>query len=216
MSNKSTRNATRQQHAETQRGKANIDWITDDLAAGGDFAFNPAVAQLQLADLLAQNVGMVIDCRQEADDFDVWMDHPEVAYYWLPTDDSIGWHIPQEHFDKAVEAARQAKSEGRKVLAHCHMGVNRGPSTAFAILLDRGMEPEAAFDLIRSKRPRAGISYAEDALVAHMRRQSGQVNWSRVDAFSEHVDKRMSPTVRASIAHTIRAHHSADALERAS
>jgi dual specificity phosphatase 3 len=51
-----------------------------------------------------------------------------------------------------------------QVLTHCHMGINRGPSMAFAILLATGMEPVEALDAIHSARPIAAISYAHDAL----------------------------------------------------
>jgi dual specificity phosphatase 3 len=44
------------------------------------------------------------------------------------------------------------------------MGVNRGPSMAFAILLATGMEPVAALTAIRRARPMSAISYAGDAL----------------------------------------------------
>lgn len=52
----------------------------------------------------------------------------------------------------------------RKVVVHCHMGVNSGPSMAYAILLSRGYGPVEALDLIRSARPIAAILYAADAL----------------------------------------------------
>jgi len=44
------------------------------------------------------------------------------------------------------------------------MGINRGPSMGFAILLATGMEPVAALTAIRRVRPIAAISYAGDAL----------------------------------------------------
>jgi len=50
------------------------------------------------------------------------------------------------------------------VLVHCHMGVNRGPSMAFAILLGLGHDPVEALRAIRSARPIAAILYAEDAI----------------------------------------------------
>ena len=51
-----------------------------------------------------------------------------------------------------------------QVLAHCHMGINRGPSMAYAILLATGMEPVAALTAIREARPIAAIAYDGDAL----------------------------------------------------
>lgn len=190
----------------TTTAHANIDWLTDDLATGGDFSYHAHVAQAQLEDLIAQHVGCVIDCRMEADDFDTWADVPEVRYHWLPTNDANGWHIPDEHFDAAVRIARRAQRDGKPVLAHCHMGINRGPSTAFAILLDRGMGAIEAFDLIRTKRPRAMVAYAVDALMAHQTREDGQVDWDEVNTFSAHYEAEISK-VRKGIQHIMRSEH---------
>ena len=52
----------------------------------------------------------------------------------------------------------------RKVIVHCHMGVNRGPSLAFAAMLALGHEPTEALAAIRAQRPIAAVLYAEDAL----------------------------------------------------
>lgn len=194
--------------------KGNISWINDTLACGGDFSYTPERALAQLDDLLQQDVGYVIDCRQEADDFEAWMPVDGVQYHWLPSEDRIGYHMPPQHFDRAVAIARRAEAEGRKVFVHCHMGVNRGPSTAFAILLDRGMDPVAAFDLIRERRPQAGISYAEDALVAHLDRQGAQVDWGTLDTFIAHYEAVMTPEVQEGIQHKIRQHHQRDRAER--
>jgi hypothetical protein len=56
-----------------------------------------------------------------------------------------------------------------KVLAHCHMGSNRGPSIAYSLLLDLGVDPIEAFDMIRQVRPIAYMGYVEDALDHHLR-----------------------------------------------
>lgn len=196
---------------------ANITWLTDDLATGGDFSQLPYKAAEQLHDLLTMDVGTVIDCRAEMHDYRTWKHHDEVEYHWLPTDDAYGWTIPAEHFDRAVYIARQARDDGRKVFAHCHMGVNRGPSTAMAILLDRGYSAAEAFDLIRDKRPIARVDYAEDAIRAHYER----LGWSKshvtrkVNEFTKHAGEVWTPEARAMINHTIRQHHQNDANERA-
>lgn len=192
---------------------ANITWLMETLATGGDFSYSVTRAGAQLNDLMQQGVGCVIDCRMEADDFDTWM-QTDVEYHWLPIDDIAGAHIPAGHFDRAVAIARRAEREGRKVFVHCHMGINRGPSTAFAIMLDRGCDPIKAFDWIRSVRPQAGIAFAEDALWAHLERQGGQVDWSVLDSFVEHRDAVMTPQEQAKIQHKIRQHHELDREER--
>ena len=50
------------------------------------------------------------------------------------------------------------------VLTHCHMGVNRGPSLGFAVLLGLGLEPVEALRAIQAARPIAYAYYAEDAV----------------------------------------------------
>ena len=47
---------------------------------------------------------------------------------------------------------------------HCHSGINRGPSAAFAVLLSIGWDPVEAIELIRTQHPIATVSYAENAL----------------------------------------------------
>src|SRR6476469_9722736 len=47
------------------------------------------------------------------------------------------------------------------VLTHCHMGVNRGPSLGFAVLLGLGLEPVEALQAIQAARPIAYAYYAE-------------------------------------------------------
>ena len=51
-------------------------------------------------------------------------------------------------------------------MVHCHMGVNRGPSMALAMLLDEGWDVVDALNAIRDARPIAGVIYAKDAVRA--------------------------------------------------
>lgn len=50
-----------------------------------------------------------------------------------------------------------------RLLVHCAMGSNRGPSGAFAILMMLGWAPDDALRSIQTQRPYAQIQYAEDA-----------------------------------------------------
>jgi protein-tyrosine phosphatase len=59
-----------------------------------------------------------------------------------------------------VFAETAFESPNGKLLVHCAMGINRGPSMAFRILLELGWEPLAALEAIRSARPIADIGYA--------------------------------------------------------
>ena len=63
-----------------------------------------------------------------------------------------------------------AKDSSAVVVARCHMGINRGPSMAYAILLASGWDSIEAIDHIRGSRPVAAVGCAEDALDWHLRR----------------------------------------------
>ncbi|MFM7225394.1 MAG: hypothetical protein ACKO1Y_08215, partial [Actinomycetota bacterium] len=54
-----------------------------------------------------------------------------------------------------------------------HMGVNRGPSMAFRLLLEQGWDPIAALEAIREARPIANVAYAESAMRHFHRRNPG-------------------------------------------
>lgn len=149
--------------------KANISWITPILATGGDLSPHEDEAEAQIHDILASGVGSIIDLRIEASDEWVW-EAAGVPYRNLGTNDAKGHKVPAELFDEVVRIAREDDKHGRKTLVHCHMGVNRGPSAAFAILLDRGVMPVHAYKEILKARPIVGLAYAKDALEAHIER----------------------------------------------
>ena len=74
-------------------------------------------------------------------------------------------------FDSGVTFAREAlDAPGNVLLAHCALGQARGPSMAYAVLLDKGYEPGEALLLITQARPEAKASYAEHALDWHLNR----------------------------------------------
>ena len=79
--------------------------------------------------------------------------------------------MPDSWFDATTSFALDRINAGSTVLAHCHMGINRGPSTAYAILLTLGWDPVDAVDHIRAVRPIAAVFYAEDAVRWASRRQ---------------------------------------------
>lgn len=195
---------------------ANITWLTSNIATGGDLSHIPEYATEQVVDLLNQGVDVIIDCRAEWSDFGVWEDTP-VEYHWLPTDDFRGHVVGAEHFKNAIDIAAGAFMQNKKVFVHCHMGVNRGPSTAMAILMVfRGLSAERAFDLIRKKRPIAGIAYAEEAAVAAWQDHgfSEEEIVPMRENFLRHVDMVYSREEREKVQHAIRQHHERDSHER--
>lgn len=144
---------------------ANVSELTPRLLVGGDIDLYVAdVAVRQLAELVMAGLTHVVDCRLELDDAELWGQFSGIDYFWHPVDDA-GQVIPAEWFDLGVEHILAALDQPDSlVLVHCHMGINRGPSLAYAALLALGADPVEAIDLIRTCRPVANVWYAEDAL----------------------------------------------------
>lgn len=149
----------------------NLDFITTNLATGGDLPEDERNARRVLREWQRLGITHVIDNRLEWTDEDFiaeWA--PEIRYMDNGIDDH-GGAMPGEWFDQGVAFARAAHQDpGAKVLVHCHMGINRGPSLAYAIMLADGWDPIEAITAIRSVRPIAAVLYAEDALAWHHRR----------------------------------------------
>lgn len=152
-------------------GKANAHWVTDFLAVGGDLdAYDVALAVQQAVDLVDAGVTHVLDVREEADDAQLWSLFPQVTYHWDGIDDA-GQEVPDEWWERVFSWSMTALAQpGAKLLTHCHMGINRGPSVAYGLLLGLGWDPVTAIDTIRTARPEAHCWYAEDALRWRLRR----------------------------------------------
>ena len=154
-----------------------IGEVTDGLFVGGDLPEDQDRARRHLDDWMTDGVTHILDVREEWSDEELVAAHADhVGYTHLGTHDDGGDQDPA-WFDAGVAAARDAAgSDDIGLLVHCHMGINRGPSMAFAILLDRGWEPSPALDAIREARPIAAISYAEDAVRWYSDRQDASSN----------------------------------------
>jgi dual specificity phosphatase 3 len=159
-------------HAQPDRPANPQGWwrvpcqVTDRVYISGDLdTFRPERGAAQLQEWLELGVTDIIDVRNEWNDATyVAKLAPAVRYHHFGTDDLDNGQ-PAEWFAKGVSAALEALQDPqRRVMVHCHMGVNRGPSMAFAILLALGMAPVEALDAVRASRPIAGIIYAVDAL----------------------------------------------------
>lgn len=148
---------------------ANADFVTATLAVGGDLAPDTDKAVGQALELIDAGVTHVLDVRHEWNDADVWDHLPQVTYRWDGIDDA-GQRVPAAWFEDITGWAVDAITAGGVVLTHCHMGINRGPSAGYAILLRLGWDPVDALTAIRTARPIAGIAYAEDALAWHLTR----------------------------------------------
>ncbi len=146
---------------------ANAHFVTARVAVGGDLDPDPARAVDQMADLTRRGgVTHVLDVRVEADDEQLWAE-AGIGYRWDGIDDA-GQKVPVAWFDGVVAWALEVLEDpDHRLLAHCHMGINRGPSAGYAVLLGLGWDPVAAIDAIRRVRPVANVWYAEDALRWH-------------------------------------------------
>lgn len=149
---------------------ANAHFVTPFLAVGGDLAYDDDIAVRQSVELVVDGgVTHILDVRQEADDSDWWASVKEVDYLWAGIDDA-GQRLPVAWFERIVGWATDAIAAGGVVLTHCHMGINRGPSAGYAVLLALGWDPVDALAAIRAARPIANTWYAEDALAWHLDR----------------------------------------------
>jgi hypothetical protein len=147
---------------------ADAAFVTPHLLVGGDLdTTDNELASRQLAELLEAGVTHLVDARIEWSD-EQWVAEaaPALGYLHHGMDDA-GQRVPAVWFDVGVDFTLDAIEQGGTVLTHCHMGINRGPSLGFAVLLAQGWDPVEALDAIRSARPIAWVAYAEDALRWH-------------------------------------------------
>lgn len=147
---------------------ANAHFVTDRVAIGGDLdMYDNELLVAQVMELKTAGITHVLDVRQEWDDAVIWADVPGVTYRWDGIDDA-GQQVPASWFDGIVTWSLSALQDpDAKLLTHCHMGINRGPSAGYAVLLALGWDPIDALDAIRGARPIAYVAYAEDALRWH-------------------------------------------------
>ena len=152
---------------------ANLHFVTPQLAVGGDLdSHDDTLALLQLLELTHLGVTHVVDARLEwSDERLVARRAPEIAYLHHGMDDA-GQQVPASWFETAVSWIENAYAADPHavVLTHCHMGINRGPSLAYAVLLAQGLEPIEALATLRAARPQANTLYAADALHWHHQR----------------------------------------------
>jgi hypothetical protein len=134
-----------------------FDFVTPSLATGG-FVKD----EVELAVLKAAGITHVVNTSSEVkDEGDLFKDSG-IEYLWNPTFDNYLWK-DAEWFNKTIAFAVPAILDGGKAYVHCLEGVNRGPSSAYAVLRVLGHDGDEAFDLIKTARERAKVFYREDA-----------------------------------------------------
>lgn len=151
----------------------NLDFITPRIATGGSLVEDEGDAVAQLFAWRELGITHIVDNRLEwSDETLVSSAVPDITYLHIGVDDD-GQRKPDVWFDAGAAFVREALArQDTKVHVHCYMGINRGPSMAYALLLDEGWDPIEAIATIRQARPIAGMGYAEDALDWHHRRTS--------------------------------------------
>ena len=141
-----------------------LDGQPSGLWLGGDLDDDDLVARAQLDEWVHLGVEHIVDCREERSDHElVHGIAPWVRYTHVGVDDH-GGHQRDEWFEEGVEAALATLVDGGFVYVHCHMGINRGPSMAFAVLLALGWGIREALDALIAARPIVGVIYAADAV----------------------------------------------------
>lgn len=141
--------------------------ITERVFTGGEMSAGPGLPpDVSGVDALAAaGVTHVIDCRDDFDDAPLLTAHPAILYLWNGTADD-GRPKPSAWFARSLAFALPMFAQPRtKLYCHCQAGINRGPSTAYAVLRALGFGRAEMLALIRLKRPvtLVGIRYADDA-----------------------------------------------------
>lgn len=162
-----------------------VCWVTPQLAVSGDLSSRPDKALVQLRAWEEEGITDVFDMRGEADDSDfIHQNSTQVTSHWFGVDDNGGPRSDSWFDNLTGRALEVLQDPSRKALVHCHMGVNRGPSALYAILLSLGWNHLDGLRHIRDARPIAGIIYAADAASWKFRRD-GLAN----DAVASMVDE---------------------------
>lgn len=140
-----------------------VCWVDERLATSGDLPEDPSEALEHLRYWKEQGITHVFDMRGEADDSDFIHANSTLVSHWFGIDDN-GTKRPDSWFTHVTQTAHEILANpDNRILVHCHMGINRGPSALYAIMLSQGWKPEDALTAIRTARPIAGIIYAADA-----------------------------------------------------
>ncbi len=125
----------------------NADAITPQLFVGG------FIDTADWRQLVEQGIDVVVSLQGERHDEGVFGELQPAAYLRLPTRD---WTPPSTaQLRMGAALIDEAIRAGHKVLVHCHAGVGRSTLQCGAYLVFTGMTLDEAWQLIKTKRPRA-------------------------------------------------------------
>jgi atypical dual specificity phosphatase len=149
-----------------------LTWIVPDVLAamGRPYDLRKAVELFKDA-----GIGVVISLTETALNTDILAEF-DIEYHHIPVDDFRAPDAAQvERFVSIVAAARQA---GRKTVAHCFAGRGRSGAMAACYLVSLGRTPEEALAEVRSLRPGAVETEAQEEAVhdyaKHLRQKRGR------------------------------------------
>src|SRR5262245_61435848 len=128
-----------------RRRVPDLTWIADDLAIGG------RILEREWEALARAGLGAVVDCRAEGRDPARILESLGIDFLHLPTPDAGGFTADQ--VAAGVAWVEEQLARGRRVLVHCRAGKGRSVLIAAAVLSRRGVAPDEALALIRSRRP---------------------------------------------------------------
>ncbi|MFM7064523.1 MAG: hypothetical protein ACKO04_13690 [Actinomycetes bacterium] len=159
-----SRSSARPAHDDYAAWQRWVCLVGTSLIVTGDLHPERSAALAQLERWLDAGAVGIIDCRGEWTDEDlVAVAAPQLDYRYLGTDDA-GQGQDDEWFEAGLAHYLDLVQGGGRVVVHCHMGINRGPSMAFALLLATGWGITAALDTVAEARPIVGLIYATDAV----------------------------------------------------
>jgi protein tyrosine phosphatase (PTP) superfamily phosphohydrolase (DUF442 family) len=129
----------------SRRNAPDVTWIADDLAIGG------RIREREWEALARAGLGAVVDCRAEGRDPAHVLESLGIDFLHLPTPDAGDFTAGQ--VAQGVGWVEDQLARGRRVLVHCRAGKGRSILIAAAVLSRRGVAPDEALALIRSRRP---------------------------------------------------------------
>ena len=138
----------------------NYTFITARLATGSK------INNIQdIQTLIKDGITHIIDCADDNDNAPLLINFPQITYLYNGTPDdgqpkSVLWFMKSLEF--ALPALVLPKN---KILAHCDAGINRGPSTIYAVMRAQGYNSFLVDALIKAARPATvfGLAYESDA-----------------------------------------------------
>jgi dual specificity phosphatase 3 len=144
---------------------ADFNFVTQRLATGA--AIND---DADARALVNAGITHVVDCRAEFNDATLLLPYG-IEYLYNGTDDD-GQPKTAAWFQTSILFVQRAlghhwaahdKHHMTRVYVHCAAGLNRGPSTLYAVLRAWGLTATQTTDLIRAARPQATLRYVPDA-----------------------------------------------------